>query len=311
MRVQPASVVHADWSKDPARRWFATASLETHGWRAQGPYPAGASGDIAATFGVARRAHPLLVGIDIPIGVPRAYATRAGVASFRAWLGEVGKGRWSHFFEVCENPDEISLERPFYPYRPGGTTRRALSTGLALDWDDLYRRCDRGRPGRRAAGPLFWTLGGQQVGKAAVTGWRELLHPLVDDRAAGLWPFDGDLAALIASRDVTIAETYPAELYDRVGLPSRLPGGKGNQAVRHGCACTIMAAADRLRVELDDELVAAISSGFPAEEGGDDGFDAVVGLLGTIDVLETGEWSAPDDPTVLAVEGWMLGLRAT
>ena len=31
-------------------------------------------------------------------------------------------------------------------------------------------------PGRRAAAPIFWTLGAQQVGKAAIAAWRELLQ---------------------------------------------------------------------------------------------------------------------------------------
>lgn len=57
-----------------------------------------------------------------------------------------------------------------------------LKKGLSLKmFDELRRLCEMSvpawsvYPGRRAACPLFWTLGGQQVGKAAILGWREVL----------------------------------------------------------------------------------------------------------------------------------------
>ena len=43
--------------------------------------------------------------------------------------------------------------------------------------DVLLRKCEIGRIGRRAACSLFWTLGGNQVGKGAIAGWRDLLGP--------------------------------------------------------------------------------------------------------------------------------------
>ena len=64
-----------------------------------------------------------------------------------------------------------------------------------------------------------WTLGGNQVGKAAISGWRELLAPA---RRAGIdvgrWPFDGALAALLSTRRFVVAETYPGEVYEHLGL---------------------------------------------------------------------------------------------
>ena len=47
---------------------------------------------------------------------------------------------------------------------------------------------------------MFWTLGGNQVGKAMIVGWRDLLAPA--RRAGGdvaIWPFDGALAELMSA----------------------------------------------------------------------------------------------------------------
>jgi hypothetical protein len=79
----------------------------------------------------------------------------------------------------------------------------------------LRRRCELAQPGRRAACSIFWTLGGQQVGKAAIAGWKEVLIPALDDTEIDLrlWPFDGSLSELVARGRVVVAETYPAEFY--------------------------------------------------------------------------------------------------
>ena len=44
-------------------------------------------------------------------------------------------------------------------------------------WSLLLRRCERGGNGHKQACCLFWTLGGNQVGKAAIIGWRDVLAP--------------------------------------------------------------------------------------------------------------------------------------
>jgi hypothetical protein len=55
------------------------------------------------------------VGFDFPIGVPAFYAKRAGISSFRALLPKLGRGKWKHFYAVCDMPGQISVRRPFYP----------------------------------------------------------------------------------------------------------------------------------------------------------------------------------------------------
>ena len=62
------------------------------------------------------------LGFDFPIGLPSAYAARAGITRFKDVLPKLGHGEeWGQFYEVAESSNEIHLRRPFYPYRPGGT----------------------------------------------------------------------------------------------------------------------------------------------------------------------------------------------
>ena len=126
---------------------------------------------------------PILAGFDFPIGLPAAYAKQAGIEDFATALAGFGQGRWRDFYEVAAQPEQIALTRPFYPARPGGRSRRQLVDGLRLEtWHSLHRRCDGATAGRQAACPMFWTLGGNQVGKAMIVGWRDLLAPARRDR---------------------------------------------------------------------------------------------------------------------------------
>ena len=76
--------------------------------------------------------------------------------------------------------------------------------------EPLLRRCERGGDGKKEACCLFWTLGGNQVGKAAISGWLDVLAPaLSSEGPVSLWPFDGDLFPLFRPGNIVIAETLP------------------------------------------------------------------------------------------------------
>ena len=304
----PALVMHADWGTHPRKRWQAAAVLQAGGrYRLLPTAPIGPLADLwralAATDG------HVLLGCDFPLGLPAAYAARAGIDDFARALPHLGSDRFAAFYDVADRPDEIGLTRPFYPDRPGGRRRQQLLDGLALDrWSDLLRRCDRRTPMRNAACVLFWTRGGNQVGKAAIAGWRDLLAPAV--RAGldlGIWPFQGGLAELIARHRFTVAETYPAEVYGHLGIALRRHGGKRSQIARR-------AAAGRLcgiDVALEPRAQAEIEDGFGTGADGEDRFDAVVGLLGMLLVLRGQRGSGePDDPVVRRIAGWILGQQA-
>lgn len=311
----PSLVAHSDWGSSPGKRWLAVARWQAAGWRVEPPSPV-ATPDrlLAALAAEAGSRGAVLAGFDFPIGLPLAYARQARVRAFRTLLPSLG----GPFFEVAERPDEISILRPFYPARPGGTSQAQLVEGLGVaSMDDLLRVCDRATPTRRAAAPIFWTLGAQQVGKAAISGWRDALIPAL--RAGldvALWPFDGPLADLFASGRVVVAETYPAESYGHLGLDLAAgsdggPKGKRVQAVRAAQAAGILGFAERLGLELAPALHAALADGFGARPDGEDRFDATVSLLATLGVV-LGQRPAgePADPEVRAIEGWILGQEA-
>jgi hypothetical protein len=258
----------------------------------------------------------VFLGFDFPIGVPAAYARQAGVLDFPSVLPVLGQGTWARFFDLAERPGDIALGRPFYPLRPGGTSQQHLLSGLGVpSMNDLRRLCERRTPTRGDACVLFWTLGGNQVGRAAIIGWADVLAPAVRAMTLppSLWPFHGTLADLLAPGRVVVAETYPAEFYGHFGVsfPASRPGrrsGKRVQADRRANAPALLARAAQLGVAVDAALQAAILDGFGPSPDGEDPFDAVVGLVGMLNVLLGGRASGePATADVRNIEGWIFG----
>ena len=308
-RRLPALVAHADWSAHPRGQWLATARLVYGRYAVSATEPAGDPRSLLERLaGIAGDEGRVLVGFDFPIGLPRRYAELAGIDEFRDFLRRVEEGEWRDFYRVAEHPEEISLRRPFYPRRPGGTAHVHLVEALGFErMDELRRRCDRAHPHRRAASPIFWTLGGAQVGRAAISGWRDVLAPVFRARTdvVALWPFDGPLAALLARAPVVVAETYPSEYHAHLGIQVR---SKREVRERVGAGRALARWAAGARVDLAEELRAEIERGFDH----DDAFDAAVGLFGMLNVVlgrrPSGE--PRDDEAVARVEGWILGQQA-
>jgi hypothetical protein len=309
MQGQPQLIAHADWSVAPGKRWLARAVRRSDGvYRLRAPEPVGALDRLLPRLAQAGRGGPVLLGVDFPIGLPAAYAARAGIEDFVAQLPRFGTGRWSRFYDVATGPGEIALTRPFYPHRPGGRRRQHLVNGLGVPcYRALLRQCERATGSRPQACSLFWTLGGNQVGKGAIAGWCGLLGPAL---RAGLplaiWPFYGRLEELLSAYEWVIAETYPREVYGPLGLDLR--GGKRTQQVRARNAERLLATASALDFDVDPALRTEIKDGFGARPNGEDRFDAVVGLLGLLGVVRGARdlWE-PDQPIVRSVEGWIIG----
>jgi hypothetical protein len=164
--------------------------------------------------------------------------------------------------------------------------------------------------GRRAC-PIFWTLGGNQVGRAAITGWREFLQPARAERVVDLWPFDGDLDALLRRGRTVVAETYPAIAYAQIdaSLPATADGrGKRSASSRAASAPGVIAWAARVGIELAPDLVLQLGDGFGIHGTGEDRFDAVAGLLGMLGIVQGQcETGIPVVKEVQEVEGWILG----
>ncbi len=308
--MPPTLIAHADWATNSEKRWLSRSVRTPAGtYRAFAPEPVGPPDrSIERLLAHLPASGSLLIGFDFPIGLPAAYALRAGIEHFMPFLREAGRGRWSQFFDVAERPEEVSLERPFYPMRPGGARQAHLYQALGFDSiAPLRRRCERARPGRNAAAPLFWTLGANQVGKAAIAGWTRVLVPALADAAldAAVWPFDGPLDALVARHRVVIVETYPSEFYRHLGV-SFAGSGRSDAAARARNADALLDFARAAGVDVADDLAREITTGFQS----DDPFDAVVGLFGMLEVaLGRRPPGDPADDEIQRIEGWILGQR--
>ena len=307
--MRPALIVHCDWSIDARKRWLAAAAPLPGGrYEATKPAPVGWMGSFFQDLRERAPTGPILAGFDFPIGVPCLYAERAGIASFRDTLPCLGQGRWLDFYRPAETRDQISISRPFYPRVPGGSKKQHLVDGLGLQSaDELLRLCDRSTLARNKACEIFWTLGANQVGRAAIAGWRDLLAPALREGVVAIWPFDGDLAVLLDNERVVVLETYPAETYGHLGLARGF--GKRRQDGRRSQACAILAWCERNLVSVRPELVADIEDGFGGSPMAEDAFDSVIGLLGIIEVVQDlPRFTVPTDPAVHNVEGWILGM---
>jgi hypothetical protein len=301
----PAAVYHADWGSDSRKRWFSKAVLTDDGYRAYSP--ALVEDHIGFISRLRRETGTggVILGFDFPIGIPERYAARVAITAFKPFLLQLGAGAFADFYRLAETAADISLHRPFYPLRPGCTRHDHLVSGLGLACiDDLRRRCERPYNGRRAACPLFWTLGANQVSKAAIIGWRDVLIPALHDPTLKLWPFDGPLDRLMKPGNLVVAETYPAECY---GWFFAQPVVKTSLDSRRNVGSVLSARAQSAHVALDPALRQIVEAGFPQ---GDDAFDAVVGLFGILEVLLSRRTSCePSDESVRQLEGWILGQR--
>ncbi len=310
----PARVIYADWSANPRKRWMAEAVLGEDGrYMASAPQWIKDAGLFALTL-LTSAAGCMLVGFDFPIGVPLEYARKVGIERFLEALPQFGGGEWADFYHVAARADEISLRRPFYPASPGGKLHRHLTEALGMD--DLRRECDQQTYTRRAAAELFWTIGAQQVGKAAISGWKEVLAPalkLPDYVHMAIWPFSGTYEPLIQPDWIVACEAYPGEYYAHLGVqfPRRAgrKSGKRVQDARIGNAPALVAFAEQAGIALDPALGEGIADGFGADGFGEDRFDCVVGLFGMLNVALGRR--APGDPQrreIAEIEGWILGM---
>jgi hypothetical protein len=301
-------LVHADWSTSPKKRWSATALRTEAGWHVDQPQGIGDTSAFLARLLASPQ--PTLAGFDFPIGLPKLYGAMTGFSSFSEALGLFGSGDWSRFYNVAGAPGEVSLHRPFYPKVSSSAARQVhliAALGVA-SINQLRRLCERATSVRRAACPLFWTLGGNQVGKAAISGWKEIIIP-GRKRGAKLWPFDGSLADLAAARGLVLAETYPAEAYGHVGVTFAPGESKRRQTDRARAMRGLETWAKSNSVSFSTPLAGSIADGFGPNSSGGDAFDALIGLLGMIEIADGRRAEGPlADERILRVwEGWILG----
>jgi hypothetical protein len=280
-------------------------------WSASAPQPVGPPETLLRRLRALADGDSVALGIDCPIGLPRAYARlHAAGADFPAFLR--GLPEAGAFWQTASLLDEIVPSRPFYPARGvRGMTR--LSHALALGMPDaasLSRACDRATAERPAGAPVFWTLGANQSGKAAIAAWRDVLcQALRSADPPRLWPFEGGFRALLGPGRVVVAETYPAEALRQLGLVPA--GSKRRVGDRAAYAPAVFAAMARLGVVPEASLSTVIEAGFGADAAGEDRFDSFLGALCVASVASGVRPDViPDDPWIRQWEGWVLGQAA-
>jgi hypothetical protein len=300
------SLFHADWSVDAKKRWVTHSARTDTGWQVEAPRLVG--NVIAFVSELFSAAPPVLAGFDFPIGLPLAYGEQTGFADFSTALQAFGTGEWAEFYLVAETPQQISRTRPFYPRASSSNARQEhLLHRLQMESiDELLRRCDRATSSRRAACPIFWTLGANQVGKAAISGWKEVIVPALR-RGAGLWPFDGPLASLARERVLVLAETYPAEAYGHIGIAFKRGMSKRRQRDRSHAMASLLQWSGSRGVVLSPKLDSWIRDGFGSRPEGEDSFDALVGVLGMIEIVDGHRAEKLLNNNKDVWEGWILG----
>jgi hypothetical protein len=307
-RIQFQRLLHADWSTTASKRWVSEANWLEGRWRVSAPRLVGHTDDFVALL--TNTDVSTLAGFDFPIGLPIAYASQTDFRNFSAAIDAFGAGAWEDFYRVGDIPTEVSISRPFYPRVSSANAKQILLLN-ALNVhtiDELLRQCDRATPLRRAACSMFWTLGGNQVGKAAISGWREVVQPA---RRAGslLWPFDGRLAELQTRCNTVICETYPAEAYRHIGVAFESAESKTRQIDRRRASSKLLNHCEESQIVMLPEMLTTLKDGFGSLSDGEDRFDATIGLFGMIEVVEGRRQEGGEDPTAKIWEGWILGQK--
>ncbi len=111
----PELLIAADWSVNAQKRWMAIAKRGENGKYAV--HQMQRVGDLGTLLTRVGRWTPdggtALLGFDFPIGLPRQYAEKAGITSFKAALREFGRpGPWEDYFTRTEPP---RVHQPFSP----------------------------------------------------------------------------------------------------------------------------------------------------------------------------------------------------
>ncbi|WP_338187206.1 methyltransferase type 12 [Thalassospira tepidiphila] len=302
---------HADWSLSAKGRWVAKATRTEVGWQIHAIEPVGMLHQFRQSLANHGKTDALWLGLDMPIGFLDTWYDGANVKDLMSLLRLLETGEWQEFFDVCQSPDEIRHTRPFYPQSSGikGSVKRDhLIKALDLtDFDDLHRACEFPTTQRNAACPPFWTLGANQVGKGMLHGLKHLIMPGHAD-GFNIWPFSGDLGTCCKSPGVTLIETYPGEIYGWLTDTSELT--KSIQESRKKYLHQLRDNASKKGIEISPSVWADISDGFGPDHGKDDAFDALIGVMGLIEIAEGRRPEhLPRTPSVLNREGWIVGLN--
>ena len=166
----------------------ATAELEGGVYRVRSPRTVGEVGGLIERMGLTAAAgRSTLLGFDFPIGIPRAYALRAGIANFAVWFRNLDLD--SPFFSVAtisrtSRPSDRSFPDRLRSGSRASRSATAKRSGSRLT--TLSARPIERTVTARAASEMFWTLGPSAVGKATLAGWRDTIRPALAETAGAI-----------------------------------------------------------------------------------------------------------------------------
>ena len=245
-----ACFVSADWGKSPEKRSVYIADFRAR--RIQRGEPPGASWDVDALLDLANRLArngPVLVGVDVVLGVPQGYwrlvleeRRRRPPATFVEWLE--GLGASNGFFETVVEPHEWRVDRPWFKVAQGDGGLTSFTSQVG---DGMRRRVDIATH----ANPVFAVAGiPGTVGGGTRAFWKELIPHLSGRRGFAVWPFEGELSSLLEKRRVVLCETFPRLAYAAALTPALPTGAMRIFKTRKGprnAACDRLARAEWVR----------------------------------------------------------------
>jgi len=252
------------------------------------------------------RRGPVLATFDVPLGIPDTYL--AAAARLLSWRSSTFLDFLVHacsvrdFFNGTALPADWKIERPFFSVPVGDGGLRSFESAASQYGVNLYRVIDR----RTRAKTLFAKSGiPGTVGAATCALWQELGPRLAANRSFKMWPFEGELDALLKSAPVVLGEVYPRAAYATAlidgptnGRP-RLSVAKTDPLVRRSAVQSIQSVkwVRELEVEIEDRDYA---------EANEDDFDACLTAAALLRcVLEKLPMTCPIDSP--RVEGGILG----
>lgn len=301
-------IAHADWSVHPTKRWLCIATISPTEITIDAPSLVGdmASPDQLIATLINRHGHHTrgVLGLDVCLGVPVAYAHAAGIDSFVELLHLLGQPPWHRWYDVAETVEEIFLHRPFYPLKGGRKKMDDLVHALELpNRDALRRHCDYDPlTGKRWGAPLFWTMGAAQVGKASLHAWKHIVEPTLSSPSinACLWPHQYEQCH---TAQVIITEAFPTAYYHPLNLQ---PGSKRQSTsyIQHIPSLKVWSNTFPLPIR----FAPRIFESWQAAQMGEDAFDSLIGCLGMLDAWLQQRLIVHRNPIIRRVEGGIWGL---
>ena len=235
-----------------------------------------------------------VVGLDFPFGVPSFIAEAAGYDSWREFIRGFPES-------LCVDADGDATD----PVRAFAQRCVALTDEHGEGTYDK-RGTDAAVGARSPYGFIADTI--------TYYGMREVLAPIVDDvRVAPMDAAEGVKGDEPAWRSdapagPTLVETYPAAVFDALGLcRTKYKGSSDTETVRRRRNAKGLTTEGTLTYKSGSGLLDRIV----ANDGGD-ALDSVAACLGAFDATESGYAVTTDsvDPGTVALEGYIYALRA-